>query len=289
MAGLPEYYASPLHLPFNRSRLAEKLVFEPPDQDPGEPGCWLALQGHRLVVSERGRQLDLPDADDLAELADSALYLGRWAGRPCRLFALDREQVLPAGLAACSVLEERPRLPIELLSLGGLGRMILHWEGNSRFCAGCGETMTRLAGEWGKLCPGCGAHHFPHIHPCAIVLVQRPGELLLTRKPNWAAGRYSLVAGFLEFGECLEEAAAREVAEETGIRIKNIRYLGSQCWPFPSQLMCGFTAAYDGGEVQVERQELEDARWFPVDDLPNLPPKRSIARFLLDTVLDRSP
>jgi NAD+ diphosphatase len=93
------------------------------------------------------------------------------------------------------------------------------------------------------------------------------------------------VAGFLDFGECLEEAAAREVLEETGVRVKNIRYVGSQCWPFPSQLMAGFVAEYDGGEVVVEEKELEDARWFPVDALPLMPPRRSIARYILDNFL----
>ena len=285
MTGLPEQYASPLHLPFNRSSLAGRLIFEAPDQDPGGPGFCVALQGNRLMVVEGQEGLALPEETAVSTAPADTLYLGRWANRPCRLLEIPRKRDLTDRLLACSVVEERPRLPIDLLSLGGLGRMILHWEGNSRFCSGCGDALRRLPGEWGKTCPGCGAHHFPHIHPCAIVLVRRPGELLLTRKPTWAAGRYSLVAGFLEFGECLEEAAAREVAEETGVAVSNILYLGSQCWPFPSQLMCGFVADYVSGEVQVERRELEDARWFPVEDLPILPPKRSIARYLLDTTL----
>ena len=136
--------------------------------------------------------------------------------------------------------------------------------------------------EWGAECSGCGYHHFPHVHPCAIVVVRRPGEILLTRKPQWVEGRYSLVAGFMEMGESLEETAAREVLEETGIVIDNIRYVGSQAWPFPSQLMAGFTADYVSGEIVIEQSELEDVRWFPVDDLPKLPPKRSIARYLID-------
>lgn len=104
----------------------------------------------------------------------------------------------------------------------------------------------------------------------------------MTRKAEWPEGRYSLVAGFLDLGECLEEAVAREVAEETGVQIENIRYIGSQSWPFPSQLMTGFVADYVGGEIVIEEAELEDVRWFPVDDLPKLPPKRSISRYLID-------
>ena len=145
--------------------------------------------------------------------------------------------------------------------------------------------MERLPGEWGKRCVACATQHFPQVSPCAIVLVHRPGEVLLTRKPEWAPNRYSLVAGFVEFGECLEEAAAREVREETGVNVGSVRYVGSQCWPFPSQLMCGFVAEYTGGKVTVDTRELADARWFALDALPDLPPRRSIARYILDTEL----
>jgi NAD+ diphosphatase len=110
----------------------------------------------------------------------------------------------------------------------------------------------------------------------------------LTRKAEWAPNRYSLVAGFQEFGESLEETAIREIAEETGIVANNVRYVGSQCWPFPSQVMVGFVADYVGGEVEVDTTELDDARWFSVNDLPALPPKRSIARYILDTAMEQS-
>jgi NAD+ diphosphatase len=166
-----------------------------------------------------------------------------------------------------------------------MGRMILHWQERSCFCGYCGQPTKWLDKEWGRGCDVCHNHVFPAIHPCAIVLITRPGEVLLTRKSNWAANRYSLVAGFQEFGESLEETAIREVAEETGVKVSNVRYVGSQCWPFPSQVMVGFVADYVTGEIQVETTELEDARWFAVDDLPGLPPRRSIARYILDKTL----
>lgn len=142
--------------------------------------------------------------------------------------------------------------------------------------------MIRLQNEWGKECQACNNHHFPRIHPCVIGLIIKGDEILLARKAEWTDGRYSLVAGFVEFGECLEEAMARETAEETNIQIKNIRYIGSQSWPFPSQLMCGFVADYAGGEIELRDKELADAQWSKLDQLPTLPPKRSIARHLID-------
>jgi len=286
MTGLPEHYRTPDDLPFNSSCLEGRFRLRPPDADPGGSGFWLPLMGNQLVVSEtpQGNSL-LPEMPDQL-LTESVLFIGSWDGVPCRLARIDQGTALPVGLRTENLLSQEPQLPIELLTLGGLARMILHWEDSSRFCAACGQPMQRLPGEWGKLCAACGSHHFPHIHPCVIVLIRRPGEVLLARKPEWAPNRYSLVAGFIEFGESLEEAVAREVAEETGIKVDNIRYIGSQCWPFPSQLMTGFVAEYAGGELVVQRSELEDARWFPVDDLPNLPPKRSIARYLLDTGLE---
>jgi NAD+ diphosphatase len=115
------------------------------------------------------------------------------------------------------------------------------------------------------------------------VLVRRGEEFLLARKPEWPAGRYSLVAGFVDFGESLEECVHREVGEEVGVTVTNVRYVGSQNWPFPSQLMAGFVADYAGGVVRADHMEIEDARWFCREDLPeSLPMRRSIARWIID-------
>ena len=285
MVSLPRQYASPNDLPFNSSCLEGRFQLQPPDADPGGTGLWVALAGSNLLVTGDKKNPALPQ--DLAGLepAETPLFIGTLDRQPCRLVRFTRETKLPENWRPISLVEQNPRLPIDLLTLGGTGRMIFHWEDSSRHCGNCGAEMQRLPNEWGKLCPNCGTHHFPRIHPCVIVLVKHQNKVLLARKAEWAPGRYSLVAGFLEFGESLEEAVVREVAEETGIQVKNIRYLGSQCWPFPSQVMCGFTADYAGGELVVQESELEDARWFAVDDLPNLPPKRSIARYILDTGL----
>jgi NAD+ diphosphatase len=271
-----------MHLPFNRTCLDGCFHLAPPDADPGGSGVWLAVRGGDLLVTGSMERPALPEGEVVWR---EGCYLGSWDGRPCRLVRLEKDSPLPDGLRPENLLAATPVLPIELLSLGGLARMVLHWERHSRYCPACGVVMERLPGEWGKRCPDCTTTLFPQIAPCAIVLVRRPGEVLLARKPEWPANRYGLVAGFLEFGEGLEEAAAREVLEETGVRVDNVRYLGSQCWPFPSQLMAGFVADYAAGEITVDTRELADARWFPLDALPDLPPKRSIARYILDTEL----
>ncbi len=284
MSGLPERYDSALHLPFNRACLEGRFVMKSSGDDPGGAGFGVLLHNSCLLVDATRADLSLPWGD---WTAGNSLYLGDWQGQPCRLVDLGQADVLPEGLQSLSLLQQEPQLSIDLLSIGGLGRMLLYWQDRSRYCGVCGMPMAWLPDAWGRHCSQCQAQAYPAIHPCAIVLVTRPGEVLLTRKANWAPGRYSLVAGFQELGEALEETAAREVLEETGVQIGNIRYVGSQCWPFPSQVMVGFVADYLGGELTVDKQELDDARWFAVDRLPVLPPKRSIARYIIDSVLDR--
>ena len=283
MSSLPEYYASTMHLPFNRACLDNQLVLQSPGEDTGGPGYGVLLRDNKMLAVKDPDSIKLPHGE---WTNCPTLYLGRWQGRPCRLVDLDSGRELPENLEGFGLLDEKPQLSIELLSLGGMGRMIQHWQERSRFCGYCGQPTDWLSGEWGRTCDSCGKHAFPAIHPCAIVLVTRPGEVLLTRKPEWAPNRYSLVAGFQEFGESLEETAIREIAEETGVVANNVRYVGSQSWPFPSQVMVGFVADYVEGEVTVDTTELADARWFYIDDLPGLPPKRSIARYILDTALE---
>jgi NAD+ diphosphatase len=171
-----------------------------------------------------------------------------------------------------------------LSTLAGLASQILHWERQSRFCSHCAGEMKRIDGTWGKRCVACRTEHFPHIHPCVIVLIRRGEEMLLIRKAQWSIGRYSLIAGFLDFGESLEECILREAREEVGVKVTNIRYVGSQSWPFPSQQMIGFLADYAGGDLKPDGREVTEARWFTAGTLPLYPGSiRSIARWILDT------
>ena len=209
MTALPNAYDSPLHLPFNRACLDGRFVLRSPLPDAGGPGYGVLLRGSKMLVAKERDSFELPYGEWPGA---HTLLLGHWRGQPCYLVELSDGDEVPGNLEMLGILDENPLLPIDLLSLGGMGRMVLHWLNRSRFCGYCGGQTGWLTGEWGRQCQSCQAHAYPAIHPCAIVLVTRPGEVLLTRKPAWAPGRYSLVAGFQEFGESLEEAAIREVA-----------------------------------------------------------------------------
>ena len=165
----------------------------------------------------------------------------------------------------------------------GYAAQISTWAREHRFCGSCGQAMQQVPGERAMYCPFCDLRHYPRISPSMIVLVTRGDEVLLARSPRFVTGIYSTLAGFAEPGESVEECVRREVMEEVQVKVKNIRYLGSQSWPFPHSMMLGFHAEYDGGEIVPQADEIEDAQWFNINALPPLPASRSIARYLIDS------
>ena len=174
----------------------------------------------------------------------------------------------------------------EVLAVAGRAFQVAHWARTHRFCGVCGAPMTRAAGERAMKC-ACGHTAYPRISPAMMVLVRRGDHILLARKVAVrAGGRMSALAGFLEPGESIEEAIHREVLEEVGLRVKDLRYFASQSWPFPHALMIAFTAEYAGGELACDPTEIAEARWFgPGDTLPELSPPQSISRALIDANL----
>jgi NAD+ diphosphatase len=276
-----------VHLPFNRDVLGAAFVPAKHGRKPPEPiGHWLIVQEQRLIVVSDGDTFRLPAGSAPADFDGTLgepLWLGTHAGTECWVAALSRGTPVPDGWQAETLIPmQGTRLPDDLLSLGGMAMQALWWEETSGYCPRCGERTERLEGEWGKRCPRCRYEHYPHLHPAVIVLVKDGDRCLLARKAGWAPGRYALVAGFVDNGESLEACVAREVKEEVGVDVSEIRYVGSQNWPFPSQLMVGFVARYAGGELRVDPDELEDARWFPCGSLPALPSRHSISRFIID-------
>ncbi|HEX7753497.1 MAG TPA: NAD(+) diphosphatase [Novosphingobium sp.] len=171
--------------------------------------------------------------------------------------------------AAGSVAPASPRLWQAMAMLGaedlatyGGARSLVDWHARHRFCARCGGATVLAKGGWQRDCAGCGAEHFPRVDPVTIMLVEHDGALLLGRQPGFPDGNYSALAGFVEPGETIEEAVAREVLEEAGVRVRDVTYVMSQPWPFPSSLMIGCHAHADGPALTIDRTELEDARWF---------------------------
>lgn len=279
-------YPETVNLPFNRQLLPDGFVFHPTPQEQSDtPGFWVLLQGGSVLMRETNDTLQLPESTfpDWLEFKQPPLTFASWHGRPVRVASVPSAQQIPPELLSEPFNAFRERLTPDIMTIAGIGKQLLHWQKMSRFCSHCGVSLEQLPESWGKKCTSCENEHYPHIHPCAIVLIRRHDQLLLIRKPEWPQGRYSLVAGFLDLGESLEECAIREAMEETGVTIKNVRYVASQSWPFPSQLMVGFVADYASGDIKVDGKEIDDARWFTAGSLPSLPAGRSIARYLIDT------
>ena len=199
-----------------------------------------------------------------------------------KAYAIDTP-VAPGGqLEPCPLRQSYYRLPRELYLKAGKCAELVFWDKNTRYCGVCGGTM-KLHTDISKRCEHCGKEVWPQLSPAVIVRITRGAdEILLARGRNFRGDFYGLIAGFVETGETLEEAVAREVREETGLSITRPRYFASQPWPYPCGLMVGFTAEYAGGQIHVQREELKNVAWFHRDHLPKLPEKLSIARWLVD-------
>jgi NAD+ diphosphatase len=176
-------------------------------------------------------------------------------------------------------------LAVDEARLAGRARQLLEWRQHHRFCGRCG-VETRLEGGSALRCPSCGLDHFPRVAPAVIVLVHDGDRALLGRHPGLPEGMYSTLAGFVEPGESAEDTVHREIHEESGVTVEDLRYQGSQSWPFPHSLMLGYLARYRGGELVREEEELEDLAWFRRDALPRIPPPVTIARTLIDAWLE---
>jgi NAD+ diphosphatase len=254
------------------------------------PSWWFAFRGSELLVRLEGseaRILRSPEWEVLALPAGSPHAVGQLQGAGAWAVELPEGMEPPEGMVFHGLRRLWGLLDEETWRLAGRAVQIVDWDRNHRFCGRCGAGTEPKAGEWARVCSRCGLQHFPRLSPAVIVRVERGDEILLARSPHFPPGVYSTIAGFVEPGESLEQTVVREVEEEVGIRVTNVRYFGSQPWPFPNSLMIGFVADYESGEIRPEPGEIEDAGWFTVETLPKVPPKLSIARALIDEFLDK--
>lgn len=248
------------------------------------------VQDEKVLIRRESTCTTIPLLEDVARLGLPILrqhYLGRLGGRHCFTVEVPEGVSPPADMRFEGLRQIYGLTDEAFFALAGRALQIVDWDRTHQFCGRCGSRIRTHPTERAKECPECGFLQFPRLAPAIIVLIQRGREVLLARARRFETPMYSTIAGFVEPGETLEEAVTREVKEESGIAVKEIRYFGSQPWPFPHSLMVGFTAEYASGEITPSDEENMDVRWFTVDCLPQLPGKLSIARKLIDWFIEK--
>ena len=246
------------------------------EEPPTEVKPWTHLMN--ITPMADGTPVVAYRVDKPIETIRSASLLG--ASKNCQLAAADSFEMV--GLRQSFYKLEKP-----LYLKAGKCQELLYWDLNTKFCGVCGAPM-RMDTDISKKCTQCGKEIWPQLATAVIVLIHKGDEVLLVRAKNFRTDFYGLVAGFVETGETLEEAVAREAFEETGVRITNIRYFASQPWPYPCGLMVGFNADYVSGDIHLQRSEIAKGGWFRKDNLPTIPEKLSIARMLLDAWMEET-
>ncbi len=219
---------------------------------------------------------------EVSELEKSSShYMGRLGDRAC--FALEAAET--GGHEFTNLRANLGNIDGILFNLAGRALQLCDWYKTHRFCGNCGTQTELHENDRAAVCPDCKLHFYPRLSPSIIVLVHRGDEVLLGRNHMFPEGLYSTLAGFVEPGESIEETVRREVHEEVGVRVGHLSYRGSQPWPFPNSLMLGFHAEYDSGDIVLQEDEIADAQWFRCDELPLVPGKFAISRWLIDEYL----
>lgn len=246
---------------------------------------WFVIRRFRILVTFEDNRARVPSAGEIAYREIPMLrqqYLGTLDGLNCFASEVDEKMEPPEGWEFQGLRRLFGAMDENIFALAGTAVQIIDWDRTSQFCGRCGAPTADHERERAKECTTCGLLNYPRISPAIIVRVNKDNSLLLAHAHRHPPGFYSVLAGFVEPGESLEEAVIREIKEEVGIDVQNICYFGSQPWPFPNSLMIAFTCQHAEGELVLEDEELADAGWFAADNLPPIPPKISIARQLID-------
>lgn len=254
------------------------------------PCYWIVFYEKSLLLVQQGDSYTLPYTEvppTPVSLTTTIHNIGQWNELPVKAYTVSTMTVENEDFFSewVDLRESYELLPIEAYRWAGKAAQILHWDKNSQFCPHCGIPTISIS-PIGKKCLRCSQEWYPHLAPAIIVLIQKEEEILLVRSRNFKRNYMGLVAGFLEPGESLEECVIREVKEETGLEIEDLKYFGSQSWPYPSGIMIGYTARYKSGELTLQKEELEAGGFFSRENLPPIPQKLSIARKLIDAWID---
>lgn len=232
------------------------------------------------ILRSNGQELTAEDMEALKAAYPTCIALAENETGLQMLEITDLEH-LPEGLTAEEIRAYFATHREEDNYLMARAKGLISWRKSMRYCPRCGAALMDSQSLTARECPECKSLHFPKIEPCIITVIRKGDEILLARHVERNQDIYACIAGFVEDGESLEHAVRREIREEVGLEVKNIRYFGSQSWPFPFQLMVGFTAEYESGEIKVQQEELQEARWFNIHELPNHPRPGSISYELI--------
>ncbi|MEM9255942.1 MAG: NAD(+) diphosphatase [Pseudomonadota bacterium] len=267
-------------------------MFRPDNKipEPSERELYVVFQQGELLSDMRSREpclLDYALTRHQGWREVRRQFLGYWSDQPCYAVEIDDgDHADPMVFQRGNLYSILGRVEDSLFALAGRASQLLAWEREHRFCGECGTAMVLDVQERAMRCEPCNSISYPRIAPCVIVLVTRGEELLLARNANFPGPMYSTLAGFIEAGESVEDTLVREIREEVGVEVDNIRYFGSQSWPFPNQLMLGFFADHAGGDIVCDQVEIADAQWFHYSDLPMTPPAASISGQLIHHYID---
>lgn len=232
---------------------------------------------HQLLVDEHFQlpQVERLDTDLIFKAGDQVLARD-----------LREDESIPDGYQLVPIRQLISQWTKQQFEQASRAVQLLEWRRNHKFCSHCGTVTEAHAREYAMVCPACGYHQYPRVQPCIITVITRgKDEILLAKNARNKTSMYGLIAGFVEVGETLEQAVQRETEEEIGIQVKNIQYLSSQPWPFPSNLMIAFRAEYESGEIVLQEEEISDAKFFKFDQLPEIPFAGSIAHAMIQHVI----
>jgi NAD+ diphosphatase len=246
---------------------------------------WFVFRDAELLVADADFSLpSQPESLGLAPLRSQ--YLGLLGDTHCFSCEVHAGAQVPAGWAFSGLRALFGQVDDACFAIAGRALQIVDWDRTHLYCGRCATPTVSRTDERSRQCPACKLTVYPRVAPAVMALIKRGNGILLARSPRFPDGMYSALAGFVEPGETLEQCLAREVFEEVGIKVANMRYFASQPWPFPHSLMIAFVADHESGEITVDGVEIVAAEWFDISVLPRLPAKISIARELIDAVVE---